>query len=72
MTNEAPLGISLPLRIRRHAESVAVEDAVGRTVSYVYFAEDPQRQSVARRVGREEAIRIAQITARALTEAASS
>lgn len=61
---------SLPLRIRHVAEAVVVEDAVERALSYVYCEDDPQRRSVTRRVTRADAVVIAQVTARALTEAA--
>lgn len=61
--------LRLPLRIVPHAESFGIVDALGVNVSWVYFATTPERQQQTRRVSKEEALRIAQITARAVTDA---
>jgi hypothetical protein len=40
-----PPPYALPLRIRKAAESFAVEDANGVALAYVYFQEDPGRRA---------------------------
>jgi len=40
-------------------EAFRIEDANGFALSYVYFAEDPQRQGVTGRMSKDEARRIA-------------
>lgn len=60
----------LPLKIRRSAESFAVEDASGRALSYVYFDDGGSLPRSLRRPTDAEAREIAQIIARALTDAA--
>jgi hypothetical protein len=40
-------------------EAFRIEDANGFALSYVYFAEDPQRQDVTGRMSKNEARRIA-------------
>lgn len=49
-----------------------IEDAAGRSVAHVYFCGDEQRRGVTKQVSRAEAQRIAQVTARAVTEAAQT
>lgn len=63
------LGLRLSLRIKTLAEAVAVTDAGGRDAALIYFA-TPERASVMKRVTREQAVEIAKVTARALTDAA--
>lgn len=70
MAAVSDLGISMPLRLVEVAEAFAIRDNVGRSVAYVYWCEDEQRRSVAMRLTKAEARCVAQITARALTEAA--
>ena len=61
--------IRLPLKLRQAGESFEIRDAAGRTVAYVYFEDQEQRRSVIQRFTKAEAKAIAQITARAVTEA---
>ncbi len=64
----ARLPIALPLKIRRSAESFAIDDAAGRTVSYVYFEDEESRRQQTRRFTEVEAREIAQMIARLLTD----
>ncbi len=66
---ESPL--ALPLRIRRVAEAIAIEDAAGRRPVYIYTDADPARAQQRGRVSPEAGEEIARIIARALTEAAA-
>jgi hypothetical protein len=49
------------------AESVSVVDRAGTVLSYTYFEDEPGRRRLMHRVSRNEAVRIAQIIARAVT-----
>jgi hypothetical protein len=60
----------LPLRITTYAESVRIEDAVGRKI-HLYFENDARLRSENKRWTEDEAIAIAKQIARALTDAAS-
>jgi hypothetical protein len=40
-------------------ESFMVTDATGQPIAYVYFADDPQRQTATKRLSRDGACRIA-------------
>lgn len=60
----------LPLRITTSAESVRIEDRSGRRV-YLYFENDERLRFENKRWTEEEAIAIAKLIARALTDAAS-
>jgi hypothetical protein len=62
------LPITLPLKIRISTESFAVDDAAGRTVSYVYFEDELSRRTQTRRYSKDEARAIAQMIARLLTD----
>ena len=62
------LPITLPLKIRRSSESFAIEDAAGRSVSYIYFESEESRRRQTRRFTEDEARKIAQTIARLLTE----
>ena len=63
----------LPLKIRRHAKSYAIEDAGGRVIAYFYFDDgDELRRTITRRLTKAEAKEAAQIAARALTDAAGA
>jgi hypothetical protein len=41
---------ALPLRIRKSGESVAVEDANGVALAYVYFGDEPTRRALVNRL----------------------
>jgi hypothetical protein len=62
------LPITLPLKIRRSDESFSVEDATGRSVSFVHFDDETSRLAETRRFSRDEAREIAQMIARLLTD----
>ncbi|MBM3578709.1 MAG: hypothetical protein FJX40_13895 [Alphaproteobacteria bacterium] len=66
--SEAPY--ALPLRIRKSGESYAVEDSIGISLAYVYFEDEPTRRGLVKRLSSQDAQRVAQTIARALTEAA--
>ncbi|AZG76338.1 hypothetical protein [Methylocystis rosea] len=57
----------MPLRIRKSAESFAVEDAGGVALAYVYFEEDPGQRGLVNRLSGVDAKAVAQAIARALT-----
>jgi hypothetical protein len=62
--------LPLPLKIRRRAESYAIEDAGGRVIAYFYFEDALElRRTITKRLTEAEAREAAQIAARALTEA---
>ncbi len=65
------LPITLPLKIRSSTESFAIDDAAGRTVSYVYFEDELSRRTQTRRFSKDEARAIAQMIARLLTDVES-
>jgi transposase len=56
-----------PLKIRKHAESVAITDALGRPI-FLYFENDQTRRSAMHRYTEEEAIALARRVARLLTD----
>jgi hypothetical protein len=62
------LPITLPLKIRRSDESFSVEDATGRSVSFIQFDDEPSRRAQTRRFSQDEAREIAQMIARLLTD----
>lgn len=47
--------VSLPLQIRKAAESFVVEDVGGLALVYVYFAEDPGRRRLVSRLSGADA-----------------
>ena len=59
--------IRFPLRITEVGEAIAVLDAVGTHVSYIYHENEPIRRSSTKRVTKAEAVEMAKIIARALT-----
>ncbi len=61
----------LPLKIRQAAECFIVEDATGQALAYVYFEDLESRRIAMRRITKTDALKVAQITARALTDRAS-
>lgn len=65
------LRITLPLKIRISTESFAIEDAAGRTVSYVYFEDELSRRTQSRRFSKDEAHAITQMIARLLKDVES-
>ncbi len=65
------LPITLPLKIRGSSESFAIDDAAGRTVSYIYFEDEISRRTQMRRFSKDEAREIAQMIARLLTDVES-
>lgn len=62
------LPITLPLKIRRSDDSFSVEDATGRSVSFIQFDDEPSRRAQTRRFSQDEAREIAQMIARLLTD----
>lgn len=60
--------LRFPLTITTVGEAIAVLDAVGSHVSYTYFEDEPIRRQSTKRVTKAEAVEIAQMIARALTE----
>jgi hypothetical protein len=62
------LPITLPLKIRRSGEFFSVEDATGRSVSFIQFDDEPSRRAQTRRFSQDEAREIAQMIARLLTD----
>ncbi len=63
------LGLTLPLRIERLEEAVKVVDANGKAVCYFYIAAERERRLQTGRHSPEEGVALAQICARALTDA---
>lgn len=63
------LGLVLPLRIERLEEAVKVVDANGKAAAYFYTCAERERRLQTNRLSPEEGIALAQITARALTDA---
>lgn len=62
--------MKLPLKITRYEESFGITDAVGTSICYVYFDEDPgTRRNVRKRLSMEDAEAIAKQIARSLTDA---
>ena len=57
----------MPLRIRKHDKSFAVEDANGVTLAFVYFEDEPTRRALVKRLSGADAKAVAQTIARALT-----
>ena len=62
----------LPLRVREVAEAYAVEDAIGRAISYTYFERASGQPNVPSRFTKDAAREIAQTIARALTDEAEN
>ena len=60
--------LTLPLKIRLAAECYIVEDAIGQALTYVYFEDQESRRVAMRRLTKTDALRVAQIAARALTD----
>lgn len=58
---------ALPLYVRKHAESFAVEDANGVALSYVHFDDDPDRRALVNRLSGGDAWAVAQTIARSLS-----
>ena len=71
-TKASDLGLTLPLRIKLAKESVAVIDSCDRIAAYVYFSSIPEHAGAAKRVMQDEAVEIAKVCARALTDALSA
>ena len=69
MPNEHP---KLPLRVREVAEAYAVEDVLGRAISYTYFECAPGQPNVPPRFTKGAARGIAQSIARAMTDEAEN
>ncbi len=63
------LGLVLPLRIERLEEAVKVVDANGKAICYFYTAEGHERRLQTGRHSPKEGVALAQITARAPTDA---
>ncbi len=63
------LGLTLPLRIERLEEAVKVVDANGKAIAYFYIAAERERRLQTNRHSPEEGVALAQICARALTDA---
>ena len=59
---------ALPLKIRQVNECFVVEDATGQALTYVYFEDQESRRVAMRRMTKADALRVAQVTARALTD----
>lgn len=57
---------ALPLKIRLAAECYIVEDAMGQALAYVYFEDVESRRVAMRRLTKADALKVAQITTRAL------
>ena len=64
------LALILPLKIRLAAECFIVADATGQALAYVYFEDVESRRVAMRRLTKAAALKVAQITARALTAGA--
>ena len=65
------LVLVLTLKIRQVGECFIIENAAGRVLAYIYFGDQESRRVAVRRMNKADALRIAQITARALTAEAS-
>ena len=63
-----PLRLRLPLRIVPHEESFGIVDAVGTNVCWTYFTATEERQQQTKRLSREDAVEVARVIARALTD----
>lgn len=53
-----------PWKVEEGSESYVVTDAVGQKLAYVYFEEEPTRQRVTKRIGRDDAWQLARAITR--------
>jgi hypothetical protein len=53
-----------PWRIEEHDESYVVTDGIGHRLAYLYFDDEPQRQSATGRLSKDDAWRIARAMTR--------
>jgi hypothetical protein len=60
-------GASLPLKIKRHANSLAIVDAAERAVAHVYFEQETTRRGIAKLLSPDEAEEVAKLIARTVT-----
>ena len=60
--------VALPLKIRQVNECFLVEDVSGQALVYIYFEDQESRRVAMRRMTKADALRVAQVTARALTD----
>lgn len=60
LDRSAPRPFVKPWRIVEHDESFEVQDAAERTLSFVYFSDDPNRRNFMRRLSKDDARRMAE------------
>lgn len=53
-----------PWKVEEHRESYAVLDATGRQLVFIYFEDEPQRQTIMRRMGKDDAWQLARAITR--------
>lgn len=51
---------SKPWKLLEHEESFEITDSAGRTLSFIYFTDDPNRRNFMRRLSKDDARRMAQ------------
>jgi hypothetical protein len=53
-----------PWKIEENSESFAVTDASGQRLAYIYFEDEPVRQSSMKRIGKDDAWQLARAITR--------
>jgi hypothetical protein len=53
-----------PWKIEEHEESYIVTDAMGQRLAFVYFEDEPTRQSSMKRIGKDDAWQLARAITR--------
>jgi len=53
-----------PWRVEENEESYVVTDSSGQRLAYVYFEDEPQRQMIMKRMGKDDAWQLARAITR--------
>lgn len=59
-----PHGNQTPWRVEEHSESYVVLDARGQQLAFIYFEDEPLRQSVMQRITKDDAWQLARAITR--------